>query len=104
MSTALCVGVGFAVLAAVVVAMGAILSAERRKNKELEKEVRIKQKELEAVFEYESETQKIKNEKSSKEKEVQNAKSDKDILDCVNSVIADNNSVVDKQLRNKSKK
>ena len=87
------------ILVAVIAVMGAIISTERKKNKQLEDQVKIKQKELEAVIEYEEKERGNRKERKEKEKEVENAKSENDILDSVNSVVADNN-----KLCNKSKK
>lgn len=99
MTTTLFVMLAIVILVAVIGVMGAILGAERKKNKELDAQVKIKQKELEAVIEYEGKTSDNRKERKEKEKEVENAKDEKDILDSVNSVIADNN-----KLCNKSKK
>jgi Flp pilus assembly protein TadB len=99
MTTTLFVMLAIVILVAVIGVMGAILGAERKKNKELDAQVKIKQKELETVIEYEEKAGDNRKERKEKEKEVENAESEKDILDSVNSVIADNN-----KLRNKSKK
>lgn len=99
MTTTLFVMLAIVILVAVIGVMGAILGAERKKNKELDAQVKIKQKELEAVIEYEEKTSVNRKGRKEKEKEVENAKDENDILDAVNSVIADNN-----KLRNKSKK
>ena len=64
---------------------------ERKKNKELNKQIDSQQKNLRILNEYVTEIQELQNKKSKIDNEIERAKTDEEILSIVNTIIADNN-------------
>ena len=70
-----------------------LLKNEKKKNKELKKQIESQQSNLKALCEYTEKVSEIQKNKSKTDTKIERAKSEKELLDIVNDIIAANNKL-----------
>ena len=70
-----------------------LLKSEKKKNKELKKQIESQQSNLKALCEYTEKISEIQKNKSKTDTKIERAKSEKELLDIVNNIVAANNKL-----------
>lgn len=70
-----------------------LLKNEKKKNKELKKQIESQQSNLKALCEYTEKISELQKNKSKIDTQIERAKNEKELLDIVNSIVATNNKL-----------
>lgn len=73
------------------------LNKTKRKNEELEEELKKQNKNSEYICQHEEENKKIEQDRRETESRINEAKSDEEVFDVINSIVNSNNSRVQKR-------